>query len=56
MGYLLKNIRNKKNTKKQSIFECYTKLFNEIKYIKCDFFIKRVLFKSLVALIETESI
>lgn len=51
MGYSNKNIRKAKKPKKVSTFACYSKIFNEIKHMKCVFFIKRILFKSLVSMI-----
>jgi hypothetical protein len=55
MGYSKKNLRKIKKHKKVSTFSCYSIIFKQIKGLKCDFFIKRILFKSLVSMIETQT-
>ncbi len=52
MGYSAKYAKKIRKPKKVSTFACYTKIFNQIKQMKSDFFIKRILFKALVSMIE----
>lgn len=52
MGYPNKFSKKIRKPKKVSTFSCYTKIFNEIKLLNSDFFVKRILFKALVSMIE----
>lgn len=52
MGFSYDYGRKPKKHKKVSTFACYSKIFKEIKELKLDFFIKRILFKAIVSMIE----